>query len=253
MSTFVLVHGGWHGGWCWEKVVSLLQAAGHTVIAPDLPAHGADPTPLSARPYERYVPSLCAVVDAQRGPVILVGHSSGGMMIAAVAGQRPEKVSALVYLAAFLLHPGVAPPEMMRDDADSILAASLVIDHERHVSVVKPECARAVFYADCTDDEAAWATDRLQPEPLVLPGSARVPLPTAGTAHIPRFYIETTQDKALGPMTQRKMYTAIPCAKVYTLPTSHSPFISAPERVVTCLHNIEETLAAPLAPENTME
>lgn len=64
MSTFVLIHGGWHGGWCWYKVMALLEKHGHTVVAPDLPSHGRDRTPLSAVSLQGYVDSVCKVIDA---------------------------------------------------------------------------------------------------------------------------------------------------------------------------------------------
>jgi pimeloyl-ACP methyl ester carboxylesterase len=245
MATFVLVHGGWHGAWCWERVVPLLCQAGHRVVAPDLPAHGNDSTPLADRPFERYVPIVCEVVEAQVEPVILLGHSSGGMIISDVARQRPEHVAALVYLAAFLLPPGVAPPAMMRDDTESLLPASLVVDHERKVVTVKHECATQVFYADCAPDVAEWATRRLTPEPLVPADVANVVTASADeamVAAIPRFYIECLQDRALGPATQRRMYTTMPCRKIYGLETGHSPFLSAPEQLAACLLDIATSL-----------
>lgn len=237
MATFVLVHGGWHGAWCWDKIVPLLEREGHTALAPDLPGHGADTMPLADRPYEHYVPRVCDVLNAQREPVVLVGHSSGGMVIAEAAKQRPEAVAALAYLSAFLLPPGVAPPEVMRGDSESLLMASVVVDRERGVSVVRPECAREVFYADCTDEDAAWAISKLQPEPLRPPGEGGPP-PVAAIPHIPRVYIECTRDKALGIGTQRQMVAAMPCERVYSLPTSHSPFIAAPGQLAAHLRAI---------------
>jgi pimeloyl-ACP methyl ester carboxylesterase len=250
MATFVLVHGGWHGAWCWERVSPLLHRAGHRVVAPDLPAHGKDLTTPADRPVERYVPSVCEVVEAQPEPVILLGHSSGGMIISDVARQRPEHVAALVYLAAFLLPPGVAPPAMMRDDTESLLPASLVVDHQRKVVTVKQECATQVFYADCTDDVAAWAISLLTPEPLIPPDLTDAPssaVDEANGAAIARFYVECLQDRALGPATQRRMYTAIPCRKVYSLPTSHSPFLSAPDDLAACLLDIASLLDGSVA------
>ncbi len=128
------------------------------------------------------MPFVCDLLDAQTRSVILVGHSSGGMIISAAAAARPDRVAALVYLAAFLLPPGVTPPAVMRDDDQSILAASLVVDRERQVVTVRPECAKAVFYADCSDADAAWATEMLVPEPLIATITGRLHLTYAAIA-----------------------------------------------------------------------
>lgn len=238
MSTYILIHGGWHGAWCWDKVIPMLRKAGHTVIAPDLPGHGRDTASIEDRPYERYVPRVCEILDAQTEPVVLVGHSSGGAIITTVAEERPDTIGVLVYLAAFLLPHGVAPPSIMHDDRESLPGSSLIVDEERQTVTVKKECAKQVFYADCTDADAAWATSLLMPEPLIPRGVATLPTCETDIGHIPRVYIETLRDRALGPTTQKKMYTALPCQKVYSLPTSHSPFLSAPDQLATCLLEI---------------
>lgn len=74
MTTFVLIHGAWHGGWCWDKVVPLLEQAGHVAVAPDLPSHGADRTPVAEVTLDAYVARVCEILDAQPEPVVLLGH-----------------------------------------------------------------------------------------------------------------------------------------------------------------------------------
>ena len=106
MNTFVMVHGAWHGAWCWYKLVPLLQSAGHTVIAPDLPSLGMDRTPLSQVSLDTWVEHICHVVDTASEPVVLVGHSRGGIIISEVAERRSDKIALLVYLAAYLLRDG---------------------------------------------------------------------------------------------------------------------------------------------------
>lgn len=244
MSTYVLIHGSWHGSWCWQKVVPLLRQAGHNVFAPDLPAHGEDKTPFSAITPELIMRSITDILAMQHDPVILVGHSSGGMLITEAARRRPEKVKTLIYLSAFLLPPGVTPRVIAQEDDESLLQASLTIDEERRVSIVRQEAARELFYADCSDEDAAWATSLLVPEAL-MSGAKREATPQVITAEadieqISRVYIECLQDRALGPDMQKKMYTEMPCRKVYTLPTGHSPFISRPEQLAVCL--LEEAL-----------
>jgi pimeloyl-ACP methyl ester carboxylesterase len=81
MNTFVLIHGGCHGAWCWYKIIPRLEQLGHRVIAPDLPSHGRDKTPVSTVTLQSYVDAVCAILDAQREPVVLVGHSMGGGII----------------------------------------------------------------------------------------------------------------------------------------------------------------------------
>jgi pimeloyl-ACP methyl ester carboxylesterase len=95
----------WHGGWCWYKVTPLLEELGYTVITPDLPGHGRDKTPLSLVSLSSYVDSVCRIIDAQRDPVVLVGHSMGGGIITQAAEYCPEKIKTLVYIAALLPKP----------------------------------------------------------------------------------------------------------------------------------------------------
>jgi len=205
----------------------LLRRNGHRVIALDLPGHGDDRTPMATVEPGSDVGRVCDALDTIADPVILVGHSSGGMVITAVANLRPTAVRALVYLAAFLLPPGVSPPVVMREDSESLLQSSLVVDEAHRTVAVRDEALKDLFYGDCSDEDVAWARARLVAEPLRVPVTtprAPAPEPSALIAELcPRFYVETLRDRALGPVTQRKMYQALPCWKVYSLSTSHSP------------------------------
>jgi len=78
MKTYVLIHGAWHGAWCWDKVILRLRQADHRAIAVDLPGHGIDKTPFSEITLRSYTDWLCQVLDRPPEPVILVGHSLGG-------------------------------------------------------------------------------------------------------------------------------------------------------------------------------
>ena len=92
MSTFVLVHGAFHGAWCWYKVVAALEARGHRAIAPDLPGHGLDRTPMEKCNLGLYVSTVVAAIETEKEPVVLVGHSLGGLTVTQVAERVPERV-----------------------------------------------------------------------------------------------------------------------------------------------------------------
>ena len=108
MAAFLLIHGAWHGGWCWERLVPELEARGHEVHAPALPGHGGDPAEPAGVSMDDYVERAASTLRAMPEPAIVVGHSMGGMVVSAAAQAEPERVRALVYLCAFLPGTGRA-------------------------------------------------------------------------------------------------------------------------------------------------
>ncbi|QYG93879.1 alpha/beta hydrolase [Iamia sp. SCSIO 61187] len=102
MGSFVLVHGAWHGGWCWDRVTTRLVGAGHTVIAPDLTGLGADAAALDRHVgLGTHVDDVTAVLEQAVEPVVLVGHSYAGFVVRQAADRRPEAVAQLVLLDAW--------------------------------------------------------------------------------------------------------------------------------------------------------
>lgn len=122
-ATFVLVHGGWHGGWCWKKVVPLLRAAGHEVFTPTLTGLGERSHLLAPEiGLDTHIQDIVAVLEYEDlQDVVLVGHSYGGMVITGVAQKAAEHLAELVYLDAFLPENGkalqdYAPPTPTKED-----------------------------------------------------------------------------------------------------------------------------------------
>lgn len=226
MSRFVLIHGSWHGGWAWEKVVPLLAAQGHTVDAPDLPGHGDDATPLHEITLASYVDCVVEVLEGRPEPAVLVGHSHGGVVVTQVAEDRPDLVQALVYVCAFLPRHGESLLDLALSDTDSLLVPNLVFSDDRSTATVRPEVQIDVFYADCPPEDAARAVARLSPEPMSSPATP-IKWTEDRYGRIPRTYVHCTQDRAISPASQRRMFGATPC-HVVTMASSHSPFISAP-------------------------
>ncbi len=234
MSSYILVHGAWHGGWCWHKVVARLEAQGHRVLAPDLPGHGIDRTAPDQTTLKSLAESICARIDAEAEPPILVGHSYGGTIITQAAEWRPGKIRRLVYLTAFVPRDGESTRDLGGGDADTRLNAEMEVDAAAGTVTVRPEALKPVFYARCLDEDVALARALLVPE-----GLAGVGTPVATTAEnwgrLARYYIACTEDQAIGIARQRSMAEAGGCRIVASLETDHSPFFSQPDALVDIL------------------
>lgn len=230
MGTYVLIHGAFHGGWAWDKITPLLEKEGHTVIAPDLPGHGNDKTPVADITLQLYTDTVSRILDAQTEPVILVGHSLGGISISTAAEQRPDKVKTLVYLAALLQRNGESGTDVMGTDTTSIAPKYSKMSEDGSVVWMELEDYRNVSYNTCSDEAVAWAGPHLVPEPT-KPMQTPVTVTEANFGRIPRIYIETLQDKGVTAWLQKQMYTALPCQQVISMDTDHSPFMSAPEEL----------------------
>jgi pimeloyl-ACP methyl ester carboxylesterase len=106
--TFLLVHGGWHGGWCWKTVAGLLRAAGHEVYAPSLTGMG-DRAHLLTRDIDldTHVQDIVGLLQMEDlRDVVLVGHSYGGMVVTGASGKAPDRIRRVVYLDAFVAEDG---------------------------------------------------------------------------------------------------------------------------------------------------
>ncbi|MFC2083434.1 alpha/beta fold hydrolase [Bacteroidota bacterium] len=234
MSTYILIHGAWHGAWCWDKVIPFLEKEGHTVITPDLPAHGNDKTPISEVTLQTYADRVCDVVNAQTEKIILVGHSMGGIAITQAAEHCSDKIQKLVYITAFLLQNGEFLVQYAQDDREALVMPNLVMAEDGSCSTLKDEAVKQAFYEDCSDEDIIWAKKNLVPQPAA-PFVTPLSTTDENFGKIPRVYIECLQDKAISPSFQKKMYTNLSCEKVFSMNTSHSPFLSAPEELANIL------------------
>ena len=232
MAIFALVHGAWHGAWCFDRLVPALEAKGHRAVAFDLPGHGADPTPRGQVTLDDYVAKVGEVLSGQPEPAVLLGHSMGGIVITQAGESHAPLVRSLVYLAAFLPRHGESLASLA---IPSAVTPHLRPDREARVVHFDPAGARDAFYLDCSDADVAAASARLSPQPIA-PWTQPVQL-GARYAALPRHYVECTLDRAIPLAEQRRMHTATPC-RVHTLEAAHSPFFSMPDRLAAVLDAI---------------
>lgn len=151
--NIVLLHGGWHGAWCWHKVVPHLQAAGHGVHVPDLPAHGRHWRLARGRTtLADMARHVCRLVDELDGPVFIVAHSRGGIVASTVAEMvRPGKVAGLAYLAAYMLQSGERVADCFRQDRDSLVRRHLRIHRATLTDSLASIDAGHSAYFSCPD------------------------------------------------------------------------------------------------------
>jgi pimeloyl-ACP methyl ester carboxylesterase len=230
VSRIVLIHGAWHGGWCWDKVVPLLEAQGHAVAAPDLPGHGQDRTPAAQITLESYVERVCGELDAHPEPAVLVGHSMGGAVNALAAERRPGQVRRLVFLTALLPRDGQTMVDLTSTPANagSAMLPNFVVSADRLSCTVRDDAMVDCFYGDCPAEDVARAKGLVVPT-AVAPMATPIRLTAENFGRVPRVYIECRRDRALLPAAQRAMHEATPCERVHALEGSHSPFFSMPD------------------------
>jgi len=234
MAAFVLISGAWHAAWCWERVVPLLQRQGHTAVAPDLLGMGPDPTPLAEVTLARWADQVADLIRREPEPVVLVGHSRGGIVISEAAERVPERIRRLVYLAAILLPHGETVLGSMNRGGDR---ESFLQPGPDNTTTVPAAAVGPAFYNTTPAEWVERAAGLLTPEPMTV-FSTPVALSEARFGRVARAYIECAEDRAVPLDRQRAFQQRLPCDPVITLPTDHSPFYSAPEALAAALIEI---------------
>jgi Alpha/beta hydrolase family len=214
VSVFALVHGAWHGGWCWERLAPELERAGHAVVAPDLPC--ADP----AAGLQAYAETVLGALEGAGQDVVLVGHSLAGLTVPLVAAARP--VSRLVLLAALLPDPGRSLADQLRADKGILLAAPDLADEA---------ATTAAFYTECEPAVARRAFARLRPQaraPQVEPS------PLTAWPDVAAEYVVCAGDRTVSPAYGARAAAALGLP-VRELPGGHSPMLSRPAELARVL------------------
>lgn len=235
MASYVLVHGAYHGAWCWYKVKPSLETRGHDVTTFDLPAHGIDMTPPASVSFDDYVTQVCDAIDHLEESIILVGHSMAGMVITQAAERRVDAIDTVVYLTAYLPADG----ESMIDQRveGSLISRNFTVDEPQGVGIVEDDAITEIFYADCSSHDQALARSLFRPEP-VEPLRTPVSISTERFGSVRRAYIRCEHDQGITDDQQRSMIEENRVDIEVSLPSSHSPFFSMPEETVDALESV---------------
>jgi pimeloyl-ACP methyl ester carboxylesterase len=160
--NFVLVHGAWHGGWCWRDVGAALRTAGHQVFTPTLTGLGERAHLLNPDVrLSTFIRDICAVIEAEElHEVVLVGHSFAGPVITGVADLMPQRLGQLIYLDALIVQSGQSALSILPLDVQT--ERSRTIDHEGLRMAIPSADKFGVF----EPDQVAWLTRQLTPHPI---------------------------------------------------------------------------------------
>jgi pimeloyl-ACP methyl ester carboxylesterase len=228
MTCFVLVHGAWHGGWCWARVARLLRNAGHEVFTPTL-------TGLAERAHYRGTPinletHITDVADLLRwenlDQVVLVGHSYGGAVVNGAAAVQPSRIRTLVFLDAFLLQPGQAVWGGMEEPARTRVAESAASDGAWILPL-----SSAHFAVNPADQ--SWVDAQCTPQPI---GCFLQALSASGADLVPnRRYIFATGYPRTPFRPFRDRVAADPTWRVDDIGTGHDAMLDDPAALATLL------------------
>jgi pimeloyl-ACP methyl ester carboxylesterase len=231
-TTVVLVHGAWHGAWCFDRVVPLLERAGVPAVAIDLPGHGNDPGPFTDLHGD--AARVAETLDGIGGDVVLLGHSYGGAVITE-AGVHPS-VKHLVYLCAIALSENETATEAGQAEVGALSyegrpnVAEAVVFHDDGTSTLAGPTAAASLYNDCDLETVEWCVSHLGAQPMA--NLSQTPSAVAWRDR-PSSYVVCSEDLIIHPGLQAVLATR--CTQSYTWPTGHSPFASQPQLLSTLL------------------
>ena len=236
--TFILVHGAWHDGSCWDQLAFLLRKDGHTVLAPDLPGHGANTLDLSKVSLKRYVQAIEELVREQAAPVVLVGHSMAGMVVTEVACRLPERIQALVYLCAYLPRSGESVFDLSvlnrGHEPMSAMELAMHLSPDKRSCTIDPASIVPLFYNRATSEIAREAAGRVRMQ-ATLPLSSASHMDQDVFETLPSCYICCTDDRVIPRHHQHRMLARQPCRTLLQIDADHSPFLSCPEQLAVAV------------------
>jgi len=233
MATYVLVHGGGHGGWCYQRVARLLRLAGHEVYTPTMTGVGERAHLLhEGIDLDMHIRDIAAVLEFEDlRDSILVGHSYGGMVITGVADRVAERVGRLVYLDAATPVNGQSLVDVAGPIIEAVRPDGEIVDGVELVLLPSPEAG--MFYGVTDPADLAWMADRLTGHPWRC---FEQPLDLTNEEalwSIPRFHIVCTSTIATRDV--QLMEEARSEGRLWDIDTGHDLMITEPARLSDAL------------------
>ena len=240
-KTFVLVHGSWQGAWSWDGVRDRLRAHGHRVITPALPGRGDISEDRSWIGHDDNVAAVLAALDADgAGPVVLAGHSLGGVTVSQVADRRPDLVARLVYCAAFVLEDGQSAGDVMPEQMRAAVSELAATRADRAIPMPW-ELWRANFIQTASEHLARESHRRLVPDPY-RPVFEPIRLLRPVHRDLPATFLSFTHDQTMPPgFWHPGMSSRLNGVTVAEIDGDHEMPLTAPDRLADALRRLAAT------------
>jgi pimeloyl-ACP methyl ester carboxylesterase len=234
--TIILVHGAFQDASGWVPVVKALKAKGYTAIAVEWAGLGGDKTPLKEITLDKYRDAVVSVIKKQDQPVILVGHSFGGIVISAVAEAVPNRIKTVMYLAAYLPRNGDSLVTLSGQDKFSVLGkeGNFIVAKDFSAASVRKEIFASSFCPDCNPDQLKTVAASQLDEPLAPLGTP-VTLTAKAFGSVRKEYIMTSQDVVVSPQLQALMIANTPMDHVYALDAGHAAYVTVPDALANVI------------------
>jgi pimeloyl-ACP methyl ester carboxylesterase len=233
-KTFVLVHGAFQGGWCWDVVGGKLRELGHTVYTPTLTGLGERSHLLSCDPsLNTFIEDIVQVLKFEDlRDVILVGHSFSGVVVTGVADRMVDRIRHLVLLDALIIPAGTSIAECAPERAESRYRLAMKTSNGQTVPVPLPQ------HLELNDEnQAAWMASKMTPQPL-KPYYDKFELNGPLGNNLPTTYVVSTAPYYPGTRQACQLASTVPGWKQVELATGHFSMTLAPNLVSTLLAEI---------------
>jgi putative intracellular protease/amidase len=236
--TYVLVHGAWADESSWGFVRNQLAIHANVAVV-NLPAHGIDLTPAAAVTLNDYVKNVTDVINQQPGKVILIGHSMAGVVVSQVAENIPSKIDKVIYVSAYLPKNGEDLLTLSGKDKQSRVGGALEFTADYSAATIKKDMIGPAVCADCPDYMKEVLVKYHKAEPA-KPLGEKVTLTVKNFGSVPKYYIHTSNDAAVGYDLQKQMVKDNgSIKKTFVMNTSHLPFVVQPHEFLKIIQSIQ--------------
>ncbi len=226
----LLIHGAWAGPWVWDGLVTALGRLGWRAQALALPGDGTHPRPPAQVTPADFLDCLADAITAEPGPVAVLGHSGGGMLVTMAACAFPDRVSHGIWLAGMLIADGRSFDDIQKavtgHDRGFGVTPHIVVAPDGQSSTVPHQAARDHFFQDAPPKVAAQAAARLTPQPTA--GHRLRVTAGPGFAALPKLYLLASKDLSVLPPAQALMARSVPNVDCVAIDSGHAPQLTRP-------------------------